>query len=74
MDFQFCATCFIQFLIFVLSKSLSIKIYGNFAPQEADLIKKISLAWVEYDDSIFWPWAKDGCYTCKSSYHFLKEE
>ena len=74
MDFQFCATCFIQFLNFVLSKLLSIKIDGNFAPQETDLIKKIPLAWVESDDSIFLPWAKDGCYTCKSGYRFLKEE
>ena len=29
---------------------------------------------MESDDSIFWPLAKDGCYTCKSGYRFLKEE
>ena len=29
---------------------------------------------MESDDSIFLPWAKDGCYTCKSAYRFLKEE
>lgn len=47
---------------------------GIFSSQEANLIKKIPLARVEFDDSIFWPLAKNGCYTCKLGYRFLKEE
>ena len=31
---------------------------GNFSPQEANLIKKIPLAQVESNDSIFWPLAR----------------
>ena len=47
---------------------------GFFAPQEVELIKSLPLAQPEFEDIIFWPWAKDGSYTCKSRYRFLKEE
>ena len=47
---------------------------GFFAPQEAKLIKSLPFAQVESEDISFWPWARDGSYTCKSKYHFLKEE
>ena len=47
---------------------------GFFAPQEAELIKSLPLAQAEFKDIIFWPWAKDGSYTCKFGYRFLKEE
>ena len=47
---------------------------GFFAPQEAKLMKSLPLAQAEFEDILFWPLAKDGNYTCKSSYHFLKKE
>ena len=47
---------------------------GFFAPQEAELIKSLPLAQTKPNDIIFWAWAKDGNYTCKSEYRFLKEE
>uniref|UniRef100_A0A7N2LY47 Uncharacterized protein n=1 Tax=Quercus lobata TaxID=97700 RepID=A0A7N2LY47_QUELO len=47
---------------------------GIFAPQEAKLIITIPLARIESDNIVFWLLAKDGKYTRKSGYHFLKEE
>ena len=47
---------------------------GIFAPQEAEIIKTIPLALFKFDDILFWPFSKDGKYTCKSGYHFQKEE
>ena len=35
-----------------------------FAPQEAEIIKKIPLAWVDYEDVIYWPLISNGVYTC----------
>ena len=46
----------------------------SFAPQEADLIKKIPLVKHATTDSVFWPMVEDGQYSCKSGYRFLKEE
>lgn len=46
---------------------------GNFAPQEAKLIKKIPLAQIGLEDTLFQPLTKDGSYTYKSGYRFLKE-
>ena len=45
-----------------------------FAPQEADLIKKIPLAKTAVIDSVFWPRVENGQYSCKSGYHFLKDQ
>ena len=47
---------------------------GIFAPQEAEIIKTTPLALFKSDDILFWPFSKDGKYTCKSDYHFQKEE
>lgn len=47
---------------------------GIFTPEEAELIKRIPLAKLETNDSVFWPLTQDGVYTCESSYRFLKEE
>ena len=48
---------------------------GIFFPQEAEIIKKIPLAWVDYNkDVIYWPLSPNGVYACKSGYRFLKEE
>ena len=47
---------------------------GIFVPQAAMLIKTIPLARAELEDIVFWPLAKDGKYTYKFGYHFLKEE
>lgn len=46
---------------------------GIFAPDEAEVIKKILLARVASDD-LLWPWSQDGKYSSKSGYHFLKGE
>ena len=45
---------------------------GIFAPQEAEIIKKIPLSHKESEDILYWPFTYDGHYTCKSGYHFLK--
>ena len=47
---------------------------GIFVPQEAEIIKKIPLAWVDYKDVIYLPLSQNGVYTCKAGYRFLKEE
>ena len=47
---------------------------GIFAPQEAEEIKNIQLARNETEDTMFWPWEHDGSYSCKTGYHFLKED
>ena len=47
---------------------------GLFVPEEAELVKKISLSRHSVDDKIFWPWTQSGAYTCKSGYRFLKME
>ena len=47
---------------------------GIFAPQEAKEIKKIPLAREATEDSLFWPLAQDGKFSCKLGYQFLKEE
>lgn len=41
---------------------------GIFTPEEAELIKRIPLAKLETNDSVFWPLTQDGVYTCESSY------
>ena len=46
---------------------------GIFAPQEAKEIKKIPLAREATEDSLFWPLAQDGKFSCKLGYQFLKE-
>ena len=46
---------------------------GIFAPQEAKEIKKIPLAREATEDSLFWPLARDGKFSCKLGYRFLKE-
>ena len=45
-----------------------------FAPQEAEEIKNISLARIETEDTMYWPWENDGRYSCKTGYRFLKED
>lgn len=47
---------------------------GLFAPEEAELIKSIPLACGSAEDVIFWPHSSNGRYSCKTGYHFLKEE
>lgn len=47
---------------------------GIFVPQEAEVIKNIPLAQNVLVDYLFWPHSRDGNYTCKSSYRFLKEK
>ena len=49
-------------------------INGIFVPEEADLIKSISLSRYPTEDKLFWPWTQTGKYTCKSEYRFLKWE
>lgn len=46
---------------------------GLFAPNDADLIKRIPLDWLACADEMFWPFTQHGNYTCKSGYRFLKE-
>ena len=46
---------------------------GIFAPQEAEVIKNIPLAREATEDSLFWPLAQEGKFTCKLGYRFLKE-
>jgi len=43
---------------------------GIFAPQEAELIKRIPLAKNAAKDSVFWPRVENGQYSCKSRYQF----
>lgn len=46
-----------------------------FAPQEANLIKKkIHLSKTAAPDFVFWPQVENGQYSCKSGYHFFKEQ
>ena len=45
---------------------------GIFVPWEAKIIKKIPLARVVVDDTLYWPFTHDGNYSCKSGYRFLK--
>ena len=47
---------------------------GIFAPQEAEEIKNIMLAWKDTEDTLYWPWEHDGRYSCKTGYRFLKED
>ena len=39
-----------------------------------EIIKKIPLARIVFDNVLIWPHSYDGRYTYKSSYGFLKEE
>lgn len=41
---------------------------GLFAPEKAEIFKKIPLAQVAFEDSMIWPNSHDGKYNCKSSY------
>ena len=43
---------------------------GIFAPQKAELIKRIPLAKNAATDSVFWPRVENGQYSCKSGYQF----
>ena len=45
---------------------------GIFTQEEANLNKHLPLARVVSDDSLFWPFAQNGIYNCKSGYQFLK--
>lgn len=45
---------------------------GIFIPEEAELVKKIPLAQIATEDSLFWPLSTDGHCNCKSGYCFLK--
>lgn len=47
---------------------------GIFAPQEADLIKRIPLAKNAATDLVFWPRIENGQYSCKSGYQLLKDQ
>lgn len=47
---------------------------GLFAPEEAELIKRIPLARGSAEDILFWPHSSNGRYSCKTGYRFLKEE
>ena len=47
---------------------------GIFAPQEAEEIKNIPLAREATEDSLYWPWEHNRRFSCKSRYHFLKED
>ena len=47
---------------------------GFFAPQEAEEIKNIPLAREATEDSLYWPWEHNRRFSCKSRYHFLKED
>ena len=47
---------------------------GLFVPEEAELIKKISLSRHPTEDMLFWPWTQSGQYSCKSVYQFLKHK
>lgn len=46
---------------------------GIFIPGEAELVKKIPIARIAIEDSLFWPFSANGHYNCKSGYRFLKE-
>ncbi|XP_075636979.1 uncharacterized protein LOC142609287 [Castanea sativa] len=46
---------------------------GIFIPGEAELVKKIPIARIEIEDSLFWPFSANGHYNCKLGYRFLKE-
>lgn len=39
---------------------------GLFAPEEAEMIKKMPLACGATEDILFWPYLSDGNYNCKS--------
>lgn len=45
---------------------------GIFVPKEAKIIKKIPLARVVVDDTLYWPFIHDGNHPCKLGYRFLK--
>uniref|UniRef100_A0A7N2MU32 Reverse transcriptase domain-containing protein n=1 Tax=Quercus lobata TaxID=97700 RepID=A0A7N2MU32_QUELO len=47
---------------------------GLFNEEDAELVKSIPLSQGEAEDVLFWPYTKNGVYTCKSGYRFLKEE
>ena len=49
-------------------------IAGLFAPEEAELIKKIPFSKHPTEDKLYWPWTQNGQYSCKSGYRFLKME
>ena len=47
---------------------------GLFAPEQAEIIKKIPLGRPASEDVLFWPYSSNGKYNCKTRYRFLKEE
>ena len=47
---------------------------GLFNEEDAELVKSIPLSQGEAEDVLFWPYTKNGVYTCKSGYRFIKEE
>ena len=47
---------------------------GIFTQEDADLIKHLPLARMASEDSLFWPFSRNGIYNCKSGYQFLKAE
>lgn len=47
---------------------------GLFAPEQAEIIKKIPLGRAASEDVLFWPYSSNGKYNCKTRYRFLKEE
>ena len=47
---------------------------GLFNEEDAELVKSVPLSHVEAEDVLFWPYTKNGVYTCRSCYYFLKEE
>ena len=47
---------------------------GLFNEEDVELVKSVPLSHVEAEDVLFWLYTKNGVYTCRSSYRFLKEE
>ena len=47
---------------------------GLFNEEDVELVKSVLLSHVEVEDVLFWPYTKNGVYTCRSGYCFLKEE
>ena len=47
---------------------------GLFNEEDAELVKSIPLSHVEAEDVLFWPYTKNGVYTCKSGYGSLRKK